>query len=129
MITLDQPHQIEAFKLLQVIARLKIEVSTGMGSRQPTLKIAKRYYNLKVSTKKQALELLEETKNKVLADPTQIWAILAKLRGSRVFIVCDVCTWQGDEFTAGRGRISNDEGWYCPKCKTDESGLQIVRII
>ena len=124
MTMLDQPHQIEFFKLAQVVSRLKIEVETGLTFRQPTLKPAKRYYNLKTSRKDEALKILTEAKNKALDNPTQIWAILAKVRGSKVFITCQ-CGWQGDQFTA----TTENESWACPRCGMDESGLEIVRMI
>lgn len=129
MATLDKDYQIEFFKLAQVCMRLKLEIEVpGMNFGGSTLKPAKRYYNLKVSRRAQALEILTKAKDEALAHPTHIWVILARVRGSRVFIVCDSCAWQGDEFTVGTGRIvpDSEQGWYCPKCRHDESSLVIT---
>lgn len=123
MTVLDQPYQIEIFKLGQVVHRLELELK-GLGFRQPTLKPAKRYYNLKTSKKEKALEVLKPAYEKALTHPTDIWVILAKVRGSVVFAACQQCGWQGDEFTLG----TFNGGWFCPNCSTDESGITLTPI-
>lgn len=122
MVVLDQPYQLEIFKLGQVVHRLELELK-GLGFRQPTLKPARRYYNLKPKTKAAALEVLEPVYREALEHPTDIWVILARVRGGKVFIACE-CGWQGDEFTVGEGM----ECWICPNCEVDESGMTITPI-
>lgn len=64
-IVLDQPWQMEMFKLLQCIHRLKIEIGTGLKFRQSTLAAANKYYGVRCRTKVAALEALEELQRKV----------------------------------------------------------------
>jgi hypothetical protein len=66
-IIIDTPAGMEVFKLLQCIGRLRIEVNTGLAFRQSTLQAAKRYYGLTCSTKRKALELLEDLHAQVKA--------------------------------------------------------------
>ena len=127
MVTLDQPYQLEFFKLAQVVSRLKLEVATDLKFRQPTLKHARRYYNLdarRVRRKEEAIAILEPAKDAALYDPPGIWRILAKVRMSEVFLTCGVCGWQGDTFTC----LVENEEWVCPKCKTDASGMTVERL-
>lgn len=130
MVMLDQPYQIEVFKLGQVVHRLDLELR-GLRFREPTLKPAKRYYKLKTSKKDKALAVLSDAYDQALHHPTQIWAILAKVRGSRFFFACQ-CGWQGDEFTVLVSSIDPDTeeagSWACPKCEMDESGIVITPI-
>lgn len=73
-VTLDKEDGgIEFFKLVQVIGRLKIEISTGLAFKQSTLTAVKSYYGLKVGTKKRALEQLELMKDKVKSGELSVW--------------------------------------------------------
>ncbi len=64
---IDTPEGIAFFRLLQFIARLKIEINTGLKSRQPTLKIARQVYGLKSKTKQGALRELEQLRDQLKA--------------------------------------------------------------
>lgn len=57
-VVIDTPDGIEHFRMCQYIARLKLETSTGLHFRLPTLKYAREAYGLKSRTKKDALEEL-----------------------------------------------------------------------
>jgi hypothetical protein len=123
---LDQPHQIEFFKLAQVCSRLKIETGTGLKFKQSTLAACQRYYftnRAKVATKQKAFELLDAAKARVL-EGADIYREIAQLRNAKLFFICTNCGWRGDEFFVGQSE-SGDEGFHCPNCKMDESGLQI----
>lgn len=125
MVMLDKPHEIEFFKLAQVCSRLKIELQ-GLSFKQPTLKHAKRYYRLDVNTKRGAFEVLDAVKARVL-EGSDIYREIAKLRGSALFFICTHCGWRGDVYTVGQHEDKESgEGFFCPNCKVDESGLDIT---
>ena len=56
---IDTPDGIEHFRIAQLIARLKIEINTGMNSRISTLIVIKQTYpDFKKNTKKAALDYM-----------------------------------------------------------------------
>lgn len=59
IVIIEGPDAMEHFKLCQVISRLRIETSTGLGFKQSTLAAVQKYYGIKARTKKAALAELE----------------------------------------------------------------------
>jgi hypothetical protein len=58
-IVIDTPEGIAHYQMASCIARLRLEVESGMGFRVSTLKAVKALYGCPKQTKKGALEWLE----------------------------------------------------------------------
>ena len=58
-VVLDTPAKIERYQLAVFIARLRLEVRTGLRSRMPVAKLARERYGLTGHRKKDVLSELE----------------------------------------------------------------------
>lgn len=88
MAVVDTPDGMEFFRLLQFQARFKIEISTGLSHKLPTLKLYNQAFGTNFSRKAKALADCEVRINRMKEARTNPEAAMIYINGSKISFHC-----------------------------------------